>query len=84
MTLLLFKIQKIESDKHHSIAKVWVKDENHELSEDKAVRKLTEDGCTIDSIIEITATQKDDYFTPCSSLDAYTLAERDGIAVIYS
>ena len=84
MTLLLFEIQKIESNRHLSIAKVWVKDENHELSEDKAIQKLTEDGCIIDSIIEITTTQKDDYFAPCASLDAYMLAESDGIAVIYS
>ena len=84
MTLLLFEIQKIELGEHFSIAKVWVNDDNHQLSEDRAVKKLSEDGCTIDSIIEITATQQEDYFAPCSSLDAYMLADRDGIAVIYS
>ena len=84
MTLLIFEIQKIESNKHFSIAKVWVNDENYELSEVQAIQKLTEDGCIINSILEITATQQDDYFAPCTSLDAYMLAERDGIAVIYT
>lgn len=84
MTLLLYEINKIESGKGYTVAKVWVKDENHEFSEDKAVKKLIDDGCTINSVIEITTTQQDDYFAPCTSLDAYMLAEREGIAVLYS
>lgn len=49
-----------------------------------AADKLDVDGWEIVNVIEWEHTEKDDYFAPCSSLDAFICAEKDGIAVRYS
>ena len=84
MIFLLFEIQLSANNQHYKTARVWVNDNQHESAQALATTKLSADGCIIITIIENTTTQKDDYFPPCSSLDAFILAEQNGIAVLYS
>ena len=83
MIIIMFEIQQATKT-HHKVAKVWVNSNHHEPAEALAIKQLIADGYEINTVIENTITHKDDYFPPCTSLDAFLRAERDGIAILYS
>lgn len=84
MILILFEIQQATCNPQHKVAKVWVNSNHHESAEALANKQLVADGYKINAVIENTTTHQGDYFPPCTSLDAFLKAERDGIAILYS
>ncbi len=84
MIIILFEIQLTRASKGYTSARVWVNHDSHESAEDLATRQLVSDGCSHIRAIENTTTHKDDYFAPCTSLDAFIRAEQEGISVLYA
>lgn len=84
MILILAEINLTSNNNTYSLAKVWVDKSDADMAEVLAISLLKDAGCTIKCIIENTTTTKDDYFPPCTSLDAFMLAEQDSIAVLYT
>lgn len=66
-----------------SVAKVWVNTHDATVAETLARQALREAEHSIQRIIEAIPTEKDDYFAPCTSLDAFVRAELEGICVLY-
>lgn len=84
MILILAEIKFSSNGNTYNLAKVWVDEDDADIAETQARNLLMDAGCTIQLIIENITTDKDDYFPPCTSLDAFIRAEQHGIAVLYS
>lgn len=64
-------------------AKVWVDTHDHDEAKSKALDKLEQEGVEVLSVVEVVATDKSDYFPPCTSLDTFVRAEAEGIAILF-
>jgi len=84
MILIIAEIHLPTNTEAYTLAKIWVNNNNDNEAETLALTKLTDDGCSGIRIIEATATEKDDYFAPCTSLDAFIRAQQEHIAIIYT
>ena len=62
--------------------KVWVDTQDLHLAEQRARVKLQAEGFMSIRFSDVVTTERDDYFAPCTSLDAFELAVRTGIAIL--
>ena len=83
MILAIFNI-KPANNTAPNIAKIWINTDDINSAQTTALEKLTQEEIEVISIIEITETERSDYFPPCVSLDTFMCAEREGVAVLYS
>ena len=80
MIFLLFEL----NSKNHSSASVWVDTNDTEAAKEIAKEKLAAEGYTDCSLLDAMSSTKDDYFPPCTSLDAFVRAEQEGYAINFS
>ena len=83
MILAIFNI-KPANNTAPNIAKIWINTDDINSAQTTALEKLIQEEIEVISIIEIIETNKSDYFPPCTSLDTFICAEREGVAVLYS
>ena len=84
MIFSVFQIVSNTDNTSISIAQVWIDTLKLDEAMSLAAQALETDGWCMRKLIEITTTTKDDYFSPCQSLDAFLRAEQDGLAIRYS
>lgn len=83
MMFLVLDIQSTNHTDQGSQLSAWVN--THEHNEAIAIlsKELSLQGWVISDIIESSTTSEDDYFPPCTSLDAYKEAEAGVFALRY-
>lgn len=84
MILLLIEIEFKLDYRIRTTVRAWVKtlDESEALT--MADNYLSAEGWKICKLIECVRTEKEDYYEPCSGLENYVRAEKQGVAVLMS
>jgi len=83
MKFLVLEVQSDVAIKKCSSIQGWVNTDSCKEANKIIAEKLLGEGLVVISVIECAQTEKDDYFAPCKSLDAFLCAEKDGIAIRY-
>ena len=79
----MLEIQSKDCGNKYSGAQAWVKASTQEDAYMIIAEKMEAEGFKILTILECEKTEKEDYFAPCKSLDAFICAEKEGIAIRY-